>query len=91
MDLNDLDIFALLIAAIAHDFKHNGVTNTFHVNFKTDIATTYNGKLYFRKLKLKNIFSPYKKLVNFYFVQKIIHKHSNLFLFFNNFLSVIFG
>jgi len=33
----------MLVAALAHDFKHNGLNNTYHVNFRTDIATTYNG------------------------------------------------
>jgi hypothetical protein len=38
---------AILVAAICHDFKHNGFNNTYHINFKTDIATTYNGNFYF--------------------------------------------
>lgn len=33
-----------LIAAICHDFKHNGFNNSFHINTRTDIATNYNGK-----------------------------------------------
>jgi hypothetical protein len=29
--LTDLEIFAILIAAIIHDFQHTGTTNNFHV------------------------------------------------------------
>lgn len=37
-------MMAILLAAICHDFKHNGFTNTYHINSKSDIALTYNGK-----------------------------------------------
>lgn len=44
INLNDIDIFSSLIAAMCHDFKHSGFTNNFEINFKTQIALTYNGK-----------------------------------------------
>jgi len=30
--LTDVEIFATVIAALVHDYEHNGTTNTFHVN-----------------------------------------------------------
>ncbi len=45
LKLNDLDICALLISAIIHDFKHPGVTNLFLINSADPIAIKYNGKL----------------------------------------------
>ncbi len=44
LKLNDLDICALLISAIIHDFKHPGVTNIFLINSADPIAIKYNGK-----------------------------------------------
>lgn len=42
MELNDIDILSFLIAAICHDFKHDGFTNSYHVNARTRRAITYN-------------------------------------------------
>lgn len=33
---------ALLIASICHDFKHDGLNNSYHVNAQTERAITYN-------------------------------------------------
>jgi len=30
--LNDLEILAVLLSALIHDFEHTGTTNAFHVN-----------------------------------------------------------
>ena len=30
--LTDVEIFATLIAALVHDYEHNGTTNAFHIN-----------------------------------------------------------
>jgi len=30
--LTDVEIFATVIAALVHDYEHNGTTNAFHVN-----------------------------------------------------------
>ncbi|KYQ89841.1 cAMP-specific phosphodiesterase [Tieghemostelium lacteum] len=40
--LNDLDILSMLLAAIVHDYKHNGVSNSFHINTKSSLALKYN-------------------------------------------------
>ncbi len=40
--LEPLDLFAALVAAAAHDFKHDGVNNAFHINTSSDLALRYN-------------------------------------------------
>ena len=42
--LTDLEIFALCIACIIHDYKHPGVNNAFLVNSGSPLALTYNDK-----------------------------------------------
>jgi len=49
LNLNQLDIIATLVAAICHDFKHNGLNNMYHMNISSEIAITYNGKIIFAK------------------------------------------
>ncbi|GMH49544.1 hypothetical protein TL16_g00545 [Triparma laevis f. inornata] len=41
-ELDAPDLFAALIAAAAHDYKHDGVNNAFHVNTSSDLALRYN-------------------------------------------------
>ena len=38
----DLDIFVFYLCAICHDYKHNGLNNTYHMNAITDIAIQFN-------------------------------------------------
>merc|ERR1711879_501444 len=40
----DLDIFASLIAAAAHDVGHDGFTNGFHIRTYSDLAVLYNDR-----------------------------------------------
>ena len=40
--LDDLDVLALLVAALCHDMGHTGHTNAFHVNSMSELATTYS-------------------------------------------------
>lgn len=42
--MSNLDVFSTLIAALCHDFRHNGFNNFFHMNALTDIAIEFNGK-----------------------------------------------
>ena len=42
--LTEIDIFALLLSAICHDFKHPGRGNSYLVNSKNEIAMNFNGK-----------------------------------------------
>ena len=40
--LDHLDEFSFLFAALMHDFKHNGFTNAFHQNSMSPLAIRYN-------------------------------------------------
>jgi len=40
----DLEIFALIFAAMAHDLAHPGTTNNFHINAQTNLALLYNDR-----------------------------------------------
>ena len=42
--LSDLEIFALLLSAIIHDYDHSGTTNNFHVQSSSNLAILYNDK-----------------------------------------------
>jgi hypothetical protein len=42
LKLSNLDTAAFLISAVIHDFKHPGVTNSFLVNSKNELAIRYN-------------------------------------------------
>ena len=41
-DLDHIDILAFIIAAVCHDFNHDGFTNGFHVNTVSERAIRYN-------------------------------------------------
>lgn len=41
-NLQDIDVFALLFAAVSHDLEHPGTTNNFQCNSMTDLALMYN-------------------------------------------------
>ena len=40
--LNDLQIFAVLVAAMVHDVAHDGFTNLYHKHLLTDRALSFN-------------------------------------------------
>lgn len=42
--LTDLEIFAVLVAALIHDYEHTGTTNSFHVKTNSEIALLYNDR-----------------------------------------------
>ena len=42
MKLKQLDIFAILVAALCHDYKHPGTNNLFHINTQSKYALRYN-------------------------------------------------
>ncbi|ESN94429.1 hypothetical protein HELRODRAFT_68834, partial [Helobdella robusta] len=42
--LSDLDVFAVLVSALIHDYEHTGTTNAFQVNTKSELAYLYNDR-----------------------------------------------
>ncbi|OON15512.1 3'5'-cyclic nucleotide phosphodiesterase [Opisthorchis viverrini] len=42
--LTDLDAFALLFAAVIHDYEHTGTTNNFHISTASELAIVYNDR-----------------------------------------------
>ena len=42
IELEHIDVLAFLIAAVCHDFAHDGFTNGYHVNAISDRAVRYN-------------------------------------------------
>lgn len=45
LKLKDVDIFAVLLSAICHDYKHLGLNNIYQINARSDIAIKYNSKI----------------------------------------------
>lgn len=42
--LTEMDIFAILVAAVIHDFEHPGLNNAFHINTQSELAIRYNDR-----------------------------------------------
>ena len=42
IELTDLDYLAMLVAAACHDYDHDGMTNTYHINSTTSRALRYH-------------------------------------------------
>ncbi|XP_016430898.1 calcium/calmodulin-dependent 3',5'-cyclic nucleotide phosphodiesterase 1C-like isoform X2 [Sinocyclocheilus rhinocerous] len=42
--LTELEIFAMLFAAVIHDYEHTGTTNNFHIQTRSDTAILYNDR-----------------------------------------------
>ena len=42
MKLTDLDIFAMLVGALCHDYKHPGTNNIYQINTRSKYAMRYN-------------------------------------------------
>lgn len=62
---NDLDIFALIISAACHDYKHRGRTNNFYSNYKDKIPFAKEIEPYSYKLE-KYHFVESQKLIEEY-------------------------
>ena len=41
-DLNETDMFTMIIAALCHDLDHPGLNNSYQINAATNLAETYN-------------------------------------------------
>ena len=65
INYNDLDIFALIISAACHDFRHTGRTNSFYSTYKDKIPFSKILKEYDYKLELYH-YAEAKKLIEKY-------------------------
>ncbi|CAG0892095.1 unnamed protein product [Darwinula stevensoni] len=54
--LSHLEIFALLFAAMCHDYEHTGTTNDFHVITRSEVAYLYNDKSVLENYHLSQTF-----------------------------------
>ena len=54
--LSQLEIFALLFAAMCHDYEHTGTTNDFHVITRSEVAYLYNDKSVLENYHLSQTF-----------------------------------
>ncbi|XP_043244133.1 calcium/calmodulin-dependent 3',5'-cyclic nucleotide phosphodiesterase 1A-like isoform X3 [Amphibalanus amphitrite] len=54
--LTDLEVLAMLLAAIVHDVEHTGTTNNFHVNSSSETALIYNDKSVLENFHVSNAF-----------------------------------
>eukprot|EP00753_Platysulcus_tardus_P017967 PLAT6653.1.p1 GENE.PLAT6653.1~~PLAT6653.1.p1 ORF type:complete len:473 (+),score=173.28 PLAT6653.1:258-1676(+) len=54
--VSELDAFAGLLAAAAHDFKHDGVNNSFHVQTQSPLALTYNDRSVLENMHVSEAF-----------------------------------
>jgi len=54
--LTDLEIFAILIAAIIHDFQHTDTTNNFHVMSGSETAILYNDRAVLENFHISSAF-----------------------------------
>lgn len=41
-EANELDLISVVIAAVCHDFKHDGLNNSYHINAISDRAIRFN-------------------------------------------------
>ena len=76
INYKDLDIFALIIAAACHDFKHTGRDNNFYLNYKdkvpfAKVLREYDYKLeYYHFAESKKLIEEFKILENLNNFQK---------------------
>ena len=61
MKLDDLSKFAIIIAGLAHDLKHPGQNNMFHITTRSKIAIRYNDKSVLENYHIANTFKILKE------------------------------
>lgn len=64
LKLGDIDVLAVLTAAAAHDYKHNGFNNNFQVNRGTDMAIMYNDNTVLENFHVSQTFKTLLKQGN---------------------------
>ena len=55
-ELSHKDVLAALVAAAAHDFRHDGVNNAFHINTQSEVATIYNDRSVLENMHAAELF-----------------------------------
>ena len=60
-ELSSKDVLAALVAAAAHDFRHDGVNNAFHVNVGSELATLYNDRSVLENMHAAELFKLCKE------------------------------
>jgi bacteriorhodopsin len=81
----DLEVLAILLAALSHDLDHDGVNNAYHCNSQSDLALTFNDqsvlenhhcRVGFQLLRKSKLLQPLeeedKKLLRKIFIQAIL-------------------
>jgi len=81
----DLEVLAILLAALSHDLDHDGVNNAYHCNSQSDLALTFNDqsvlenhhcRVGFQLLRKNKLLEPLeeddKKLLRKIFIQAIL-------------------
>jgi hypothetical protein len=61
VNLSEIDILSVLVAAAVHDVGHPGTNNTFQINSHTDLAIIYNDKSILENFHLAQTFKILKK------------------------------
>eukprot|EP00002_Diphylleia_rotans_P030782 TRINITY_DN6365_c0_g1_i1.p1 TRINITY_DN6365_c0_g1~~TRINITY_DN6365_c0_g1_i1.p1 ORF type:complete len:916 (+),score=131.01 TRINITY_DN6365_c0_g1_i1:44-2791(+) len=54
--MTDLDKLAAILAAAAHDFRHPGYNNLYHINMEMDLAMTYNDHSVLENFHISEVF-----------------------------------
>ena len=57
VDMTQLEMFSLLVAALVHDMDHPGVTNAYLIATRDPLALTYNDESVLENLHLERFFS----------------------------------
>ena len=73
INYNELDIFALIIAAACHDFRHTGRDNNFYSNYRDKVPFAKILKYYDYKLELYH-FDEAKKLIDEFGILENLNK-----------------
>ncbi len=58
--LSSIEIFAVFISAIVHDYEHTGTTNNFHIQTRSDIALIYNDRAVLENYHISTTFKLMK-------------------------------
>ena len=61
---NVLDLLSIIIGALGHDIGHPGLTNTFHINYSTEMAITYNDISVLENFHASTLFKIVRKTEN---------------------------